>query len=514
MRILSAAMVLLFALLAAVWRLRGFGVEPPGRATRDSTPAGNDAPDSRDGLHALQEEPASYDAQTGPGASRPEEGAAVETRKYRLVSGRILNSGGEGESRFELRALYYPLPGAVGLSVREIRCVPGSDGQFSLEFPGPGRCMIGLRDWPSHYFGVEVQIPVDKDVDGVEFRLPEIWDLTVRLVSSAGLPIPDGQINVASETCGGELSSTSGADGICKFRIFDGQEVRIRAELTPLSRIPGLIPAPVVVKRGVSSVDIVSPSSGLARGVTLGPDGNPTSAGLSVIAEGSLAWMGTSASDGRFELRVPLQGACTILAGSSGGFGQIEGVHAGDGDLEIRLVAEPMDRQLLVRVAAPAGPLMDREVEIWADGDSSQLAQRTGNPGEFVLQGLRRGTLTLSVRLPLDESDPLWIGPGDISVRPDQDLVEVHAVEGLIFRGTLKTPDGSELHGHYISVFADEKRLAYQIGAGNEFKIVLPRDGTPVVRVAVHADSMTRQFKGSADRIDPLVPAIIPLKDR
>ncbi len=426
-----------------------------------------------------------------------------------FVRGVVLGPDGLPRPGTFLLAAFRPFPEPEVWTNRELSVTSDPTGAFAIPCPGDGTMQIRLGHVGFYDPGIEVVASADRDTAGVEFRLSQDWPIEVNVVDESGIAISKCLVTAMAGR-GGEQSWTDG-QGKCVLHIFDGDSATIRVDLPLESEVPAINPPLITVEAGTRLLRIVAPRGAIARGVCLDVLGRPARTGISASSEGRNLSFVRSGEDGRFEARVSATELTRLFAMEFDANGSLDNVRAGDEGLVLRLVADPSDRRLALVVKGPDGVLAGVTLKA-SNGRGNEVDLVTDARGMCSLQGFARGPIHVDMYLPGSGSNPLWLNPSGVDVAADVESVELSAVEGFVFRGQLRAPQGFRIRSYRVDVSAGGNLIGSTSGLGAEFQVVLPRTAPSLVSVTVAAYTVARTLSGLADRVDPRAQCEVDLK--
>ena len=223
-------------------------------------------------------------------------------------------------------------------------------GRFRLIAVPPGhRRLWVVRPDAYPLLETEIDVPADRDLTGVELRLPAFHRIVVKVVDAAGTPLR-GVVVYASGENDFDWKAT-GEDGRADLDQLKDALVNLQAEWEDGNGEPlGLPVFPEdEVRAGGQEIVLVMERGVLLEGRVLDGEGRPAAAvAVSASTDGGWeGWGGRTGPDGRFRFRVPGAGPWIIEATKRNGEGGIlargtagEAVFA-PGEVEIRIAPVP-----------------------------------------------------------------------------------------------------------------------------------------------------------------------------
>lgn len=337
-----------------------------------------------------------------------------------------------------------------------------------------------------------VALPADRDVTGVELRLPDGARFVVHARDDAGAPAAGVTVSVATKS-GWSGQVTTLADGVATF-VLPSPPVSVGA----FSWTKSLLPAPRRrVEESASSADLVLRRARGVRGQIVDPEGRSfqPSAPLAVFESGRPVpldpWDQNTlgvANDGAFEVAVPLDGAVDLDLGPSetpdGRLveGALRGIRADASDVVLRTHDVTLDRELSVLVRGPSGRA-EAGVEVVARFTSKRSATATtAADGRARLTGLPATPAAVEVTLPAGHPHRTdWIVDRRTGVRPDAGEIEFLFETGRRVAGVARAPDGTALAGANVWLYRGPQAFGQppfaraETGADGRFAVAAPR---------------------------------------
>jgi RNA polymerase sigma factor (sigma-70 family) len=415
----------------------------------------------------------------------------------RQIEGRVIGSDGA------------PVPGAAvklyGFNEDRERLRPGKSfvsthygcreerrtddlGRFRFPDLCPGDYDLEVITADVRIAQTSVALPVDRDLTGVELRLPAGRSFVVDVKDTAGTPAANVSVTIVTRD-GWTGQVTTQADGHAAFNV--NSDV---VSMSAFSWSRTLLSAPSRrVEAGATSATLVVRNARAVRGRVVDPEGRAffPQVFLQVFEGGrpmSLDPWGRNVlglhNDGSFEVSVPLDGSVDVVLGPGVGpgdrllQGELRGIRADATDVVLQTRVVPLDRELTVVVLNPDGrPEPGAEVTAWIAPRRSTPPAVAGLSGRVYLRGLPATPVSIEAILPADHphrSD--WIAASTASATADAGEVELTFTEGRRVAGVVRSPDGSPLAGATISVFrAQALFISVESGADGRFAFAAPR---------------------------------------
>ncbi|KAF0240483.1 MAG: hypothetical protein FD180_4918 [Planctomycetota bacterium] len=497
-RVTAVAVLLLLLLLPlAWWKMPGGPVKTPPSSLgalprREAPPTPGTGPSGEGSGNAGKSE-------QGPGESSPDPRFAV--------SGRLLRFDGTPEP-------YSAICLSHSLSDTHY-AVTDAHGAFRLESERPGKCHITTEDSSFPRVVTTIEIPADRDLDGVEIRLPRTWDVTVHLVDRRGAAV-DGRVGASV----GDHDYFASTDelGVATLRLGDGAEATFFGSCKDRPLLP---PRDVVAPRGQAFVTLVADDAGVASGHVRWPGGEPMlGVDIFVRVNSSKVSSATTGDDGEFEILVPLEAVVSLEFDSERipapgederhVEGKLEGVRAGDTGLEFRTAWVPMDRALTVRIFGPDGPMASALVMVGWDLQFELASGLTDATGEWSSDKLPRGTVFVSVAAP-DVAEDFWV-PEPVLVSAESASVSFTLRRGREVAGELRTTDGIKLYVAHLEFFRGGERVAtWECGDPDVFSVLIPAEGSGPLEIRATGFGGQKSYSGRASEVDPGARPIVDL---
>lgn len=390
------------------------------------------------------------------------------------VLGQVLNADGS--------AIAYTVVKLLRTLTDTNYSVTNENGAFEFKEVPAGMYQVStvMSAMPEVVIGIDM--PADRDLEGLRLCLPPTWDIEVALQDPHGLPV-QGTAKASTERQG--YSAETDENGIAHFRLGECAYAVFSASSRESAKL--LLPAnPVRLSRGQQTLTLTLVSGGVAAGRLLWPDGSPMSEyGVRALVGDSVVSETTADGQGAFEILVPAVGECVLALESDWvstgedeerrAEGQLSGVRAGDIGLQFRTSWIAMDRSLSVQVSGPDGPVEQALVVIKMHGDVQGIASGlTDSSGRWSSESLPRGDLFVEVYS--EAVPPLW-SPNRILAGPDSRSLDVKLKPGVEIRGTLRISDGFKIDRADGQVLCGTEVVASWEGhTFDSFSVVVPAD--------------------------------------
>lgn len=403
--------------------------DSPGEVTPDSTERADSASDAPDDLEAS--------AEPGPisirGTVRFQDGSPAEGCTIRLPR---VNSG--------------------GTVLEPATATTGPDGRYLIE---------NAKDACKYIEAFYAEICAEKilpasqrqGVQEVDFLLPEIWDVTVRVVDDCGLRVPGAWVRVIPS-----IRRQVGPDGIVCLRVERCPQ-EFFAEANNVEDDHGWSGGCVQVSPPAAEVTIILRRLGIIGGTLLDPNGAPIpDSQVCLDLDGELVYRCWTDSMGHFRVLAESGRTHSLRTANAPDepkvydadgkrhsmIGQLDGVVAGQTSLKLQTRWMSWDRELAVRVLSPDGHLLrNPSVALSSETDGGVDLGREEERGD---DGLIRFSRLPETRFRLwawtQKGDPDaadWLEPRLTHVIPAGQVVELQFRRGAWIEGYVIRPDGN-----------------------------------------------------------------------
>ena len=427
----------------------------------------------------------------------------------RHVSGRVLHADRSGAENCGL-----VLVGIQGQVKVVFHAGSGREGAFQFEQVPPGRYQLSTA---GHTASVDFEVDPETDVRDLELTLPSSQSILATVVDARGAALAGVRVGIAYD--GRESSGATDERGTVRFTSLDPMPIVLVLEAPPGAR-RYLLPPWIQLDEGKREVRFVLEDAGLATGVVLTPRGFPSENRVHTVKGDAILGSTDSDKNGRFEACVPLEGTASLVIDGGNGWieileegsdesirvtGRLDGVRAGDRNLELRLAAVPKDRKFRVRVESPAGkPVSGAQVELIEDPGLSAF-EVTDALGVAAFENLYEATMLVKVMRPAqDPAAADWLTAQEYRVTPAGQEIVVKMREGIRLRGVVLLPDGEPCPG--ATVCPTIRRAdcpPVEAGEDGGFEFLIDPDDPDPLELVAWAELGGEKYLALTGRVDP-----------